>query len=975
MKLYLWELRILICFTIVSIHIAFIPNIEGRRRGITHQCNTALTRQYPVISTTVDSVHTFSVLKSTKHERHGDSYTNRRKFICSTTASAIAGATTGIIATTLLETEPAAAVNAVQEIVSSSEKTSAGPLAYPFASQRQYRHLTLANGLRVVLVSDKKNLREGASLSIGGAGQFAESSDVPGLAHLMEHMCLSSTPKLKSQTAEDFEEWLSDRNGASNGFTGADSVNFEFNADFESFQEALLRFSCLFLQESVESVCQDDSILRREIRRVDSELDFSSDASRAFYLLKDRTRSEHPFSRFSAGSLETLEKKPKEDGIDVGSRLFEFFKKYYVTEKAVLVVVGSGDLATLQRWVAPFASILSKEKATLILPPPTFPEPFRSRTKLSQVVLLRSSNRDIPKLSLEWPLDLEYNDALKTSSSNVITASAVGFVLSQILGRRGPTSLCRYLRQKGWNYDGLQGIPRISFPVDVSGFQILKLEIGLTVEGFANRYSVVAAVIDSINAVLPICPPSQPFLLPRKLICQYITIAYLNGYLLAPRAPVAIELAVDAQTYGVDEPNGVGVTGVWPLMPKVQDTVMVDNLTRIVANTLKVMSRSSRALATIVVAPKVIFNSRSLGLETLPPLASKKWQEEPITGAKYIEEDIFSYEKLVKNLVAVKLDKIEFGPPTLNPLVPSVLRPIRSTLQPRTSTAVGRYYFVDDSYGPAKDVWRNYIGQPNKNRSEIQSSEHGQIGTTSREDWKLWQLAGITKLPVSNIAAEASCCAFVIQLISDRPARATNVEAAHAELWRLSFENAIIDLAELGIPGALSYEVSFNNFGIRICFQGLSATLPSYTRRFCKRFVKYHSRLIDGSEELLPSVVDKAVFQAKRRLNGLQKRQTISVICDSNAKNAGREGQLFFESTSRVACLVQGDFLPDEAIGLMDELQKIFHGYIYLDRSKPVMLPELKDLLYKPQFKPSSGSSCFIAGAYLISDACGRVIK
>jgi len=395
MKLYLFELKILICFTTVSTNIGFSPN-TGRGRRIPKICNITPKHEYPAIYTNVDSVHSFTTLKNSKRGRSGDHPTTRRKFICATTASTIAGVTTGVIVTTPYGTKAAGAANVIQET------GSVGSLAYPFSGQRQYRRLTLINGLRVVLVSDKKNLRECASLSIGDAGQFAESKDVPGIAHLMEHMCLSSTARLKSQTASDFEVWLSDRNGASNGFTGAGSVNFEFNADFEEFQEALLRFSALFLQESVESVCQDDTILRREIRRVDSELDFGSDASKAFYFLKNRIRSEHPFSRFSAGSLETLEKKPKEDGIDVGKRLFDFFKKYYLPEKAVLVVVGSVDLATLQRWVAPFAFILSREKTPVILPPQTFPEPFRSRQKLTQYVLLRSpKNDDIPKLSLE----------------------------------------------------------------------------------------------------------------------------------------------------------------------------------------------------------------------------------------------------------------------------------------------------------------------------------------------------------------------------------------------------------------------------------------------------------------------------------------------------------------------------------------------------------------------------------------------
>ena len=99
------------------------------------------------------------------------------------------------------------------------------------------------NGLRVLLVQDTQVYQAAAALSIGGAGQFADPNDLPGLAHLCEHMALSSQrrrgrrrpPSFRKvidnmddiAQEEDFENWLADREGSSNGFTALDNVCFQ----------------------------------------------------------------------------------------------------------------------------------------------------------------------------------------------------------------------------------------------------------------------------------------------------------------------------------------------------------------------------------------------------------------------------------------------------------------------------------------------------------------------------------------------------------------------------------------------------------------------------------------------------------------------------------------------------------------------------------------------------------------------------
>eukprot|EP00978_Attheya_sp_CCMP212_P039524 scaffold206492_cov48-Attheya_sp.AAC.2 len=241
----------------------------------------------------------------------------------------------------------------------------------PFSSRREYGDLILSNGMRVVLVHDRDVPRASVALSIRGAGQFSDPDDLPGLAHLMEHMVLSSRGKSYNPFREqqddllvDFEEWLEDQEGASNAFTAPDMVCFHFTSPPEVLPEAVNHFSRLFQMESIEKVCQNnEGVLRREARRVDAELDFTTDESRKFYLLKSRANPEHPFARFGQGSIETLETTPQQEGIDVGSRLVQFFDEHYLPENAVLVIVSPDNLRTLERFAAPFANILSRRQS------------------------------------------------------------------------------------------------------------------------------------------------------------------------------------------------------------------------------------------------------------------------------------------------------------------------------------------------------------------------------------------------------------------------------------------------------------------------------------------------------------------------------------------------------------------------------------------------------------------------------------
>lgn len=189
-------------------------------------------------------------------------YTSRRKFVGY--AAALAGMA-GFPSSPAFADVGSGAMRDVDPILASDKKSIiavSAPLP-PFSTTRTYRNIVLSNGLKVVLVKDSMAQRSSVALSIDGAGQFAEPEYIPGLAHLMEHIVLSSTRRLggpkvlerkarrlwkngdavrqiantvadgSSSGEQDFEDWLAENDGDSNAFTAPGFVCFHFNGPHE----------------------------------------------------------------------------------------------------------------------------------------------------------------------------------------------------------------------------------------------------------------------------------------------------------------------------------------------------------------------------------------------------------------------------------------------------------------------------------------------------------------------------------------------------------------------------------------------------------------------------------------------------------------------------------------------------------------------------------------------------------------------
>lgn len=142
--------------------------------------------------------------------------TTRRDFLSSTSAVALA-------MTFLQNTESNQAL-AMEESNSVEKSNQIDSDDLPFSSVRKQNTVTLSNGLPVILVNDKLSSRSSVALMFNGPGQFSDPQDIPGLAHLMEHMISSCNVSDDRSVNQDFEDWMEDVDGASNAFTGYEQV-------------------------------------------------------------------------------------------------------------------------------------------------------------------------------------------------------------------------------------------------------------------------------------------------------------------------------------------------------------------------------------------------------------------------------------------------------------------------------------------------------------------------------------------------------------------------------------------------------------------------------------------------------------------------------------------------------------------------------------------------------------------------------
>ncbi|HEX7034984.1 MAG TPA: insulinase family protein [Pseudomonadales bacterium] len=330
---------------------------------------------------------------------------------------------------------------------------------------REYRYLTLENGLRVLLVHDRDTDRAAASLVVF-RGSYHEPADYPGLAHFLEHMLFIGTEKYPQVDA--YQEFVSQHGGSSNAYTAGDHTNYFFDIRPEQFREAMDRFAQFFVSPLFEAGYVD-----REKNAVHSEyqLQLKADNWRGAAVLGKVMNPAHPESRFSIGSLETLD-------AGVGDALIEFFRNNYSADQMVLVALSNEPLDAMESWIRPmFRQIENRH-----LGPAPVGEPLFLEYDLPAVVRYQTIKQGY-RVAYNFPVpsvERYYREKPATYITN-------------LLGHEGQGSLYQRLQQEGWIVSLSAGTG--SFDEQNS---VLAVEIELTDSGYENLPRVTEALFDYI---------------------------------------------------------------------------------------------------------------------------------------------------------------------------------------------------------------------------------------------------------------------------------------------------------------------------------------------------------------------------------------------------------------------------------------------------------------------------------------------
>lgn len=336
----------------------------------------------------------------------------------------------------------------------------------------QYRTLTLANGLQVLLVHDPRADNASAAMDVN-TGSAQEPADVLGLAHFLEHMLFISTKRYP--TPNEFMAFISANSGETNAYTASDHTNFIFSITPDHYPEALDRFAQFFTAPQFNPEFVD-----RERHAVNSEyqMQMQNDAFRLNDVLDAVTNPEHPFHRFSVGSLDTLKDGPAGT---LRNRLLAFYNSHYSARNMKLVVMGPQPIDQLEKWVRRSFSDVPDRR---IESAPMTADLVRA-DQLPLAVTARSQ-QETPEVQFifQVPSDLTH-----------MQQQPVRF-LGALLGDESEGSLLSRLREKGW----ATGLDAGSADSD-RHHDLMTIDITLTPEGRLHLDDIQASVFAYIDQV------------------------------------------------------------------------------------------------------------------------------------------------------------------------------------------------------------------------------------------------------------------------------------------------------------------------------------------------------------------------------------------------------------------------------------------------------------------------------------------
>ena len=333
---------------------------------------------------------------------------------------------------------------------------------------REYRAVTLPNGLITLLVTDPDADKSAAALAVY-RGSYDDPEGRAGLAHFLEHMLFLGTTKYPD--VDDYQNYITTHGGTFNAYTSSDHTLYFFDIQPPFFEGGLDRFAQFFIAPTF-----DAAYVEREKNAVNSEyqLYLKDDDWRANAVEKQVMSPTHPGARFSVGSLDTLSG-------DVRTDLVEFYRTHYSADQMALVVLGNQSLDQLAAWVSEKFSAIPRR-------------PIAKPAPIGPMFAAGALPRELTYQTVKDTRQVTYN--FPVPNLDPYFREKPGAYVANLLGHEGAGSLHAQLKARGW-IESL-GASAARFDADNA---LVMVSIELTEDGSTHVDEITRALFDYIALI------------------------------------------------------------------------------------------------------------------------------------------------------------------------------------------------------------------------------------------------------------------------------------------------------------------------------------------------------------------------------------------------------------------------------------------------------------------------------------------
>jgi len=355
-------------------------------------------------------------------------------------------------------------------VVESAEGTAPVSVIVSPNDSREYRSLSLANGIEVLLVSDPQVEKSAASLSVG-VGLMFDPMDYQGMAHYLEHMLFMGTEAFPEVDA--YMNFMSENGGSRNAYTWLDITNYMFEIKNSAYEGALDRFSHFF-----KTPLLDPEYIEKEKSAVNAEWSMRREMDYfGMFKLGRSFLGDHPANRFLIGNLESLADKP---GSTLHSATVEFFDQYYSGNIMKVAMVSDRDLDQMEALARRyFAEVPNKSIA----------EPAVT----AEIDMATAAGKLVHYVPLEDQRLLQL-DFLINANQDQFRVKPNEY-LAYVLGSEMPNTPAARLKELGW----ASSLNVMASPNGLGNYGTFSIQVDLTEAGMEQRPVIVDMLLGYIE--------------------------------------------------------------------------------------------------------------------------------------------------------------------------------------------------------------------------------------------------------------------------------------------------------------------------------------------------------------------------------------------------------------------------------------------------------------------------------------------